>query len=129
MAPDPGDLAGWEAITVAVGEETLLVALADEAAERAAGLSRIENLGELDGMLFAFPQDTRTGFWMKDTLIALDIAFFGMDGDLVDRFTMELCEADPCPIYSAAVPFRWALETPEGMLGPLPPDARLVVDP
>ena len=43
--------------------------------QRAIGMQNRTTLGETSGMLFVFPQSTNTGFWMKDTLIALDMLF------------------------------------------------------
>ena len=116
---DPGDLGGWETIPITVGDVALMVAVADESAERSQGLMGIDQLGDLDGMLFVFPQEALTGFWMKDTLISLDIAFFGEDRALVDVMKMVPCVAEPCPSYVPDDPFSWAVETPAGLLGPL----------
>ena len=90
------------------------VAVADDAAERARGLSGVEDLGGLRGMLFVYPGDVTAGFWMKDTSIPLDIAFFAADGSLVDQRSMVPCPADPCPVYAPGRPYRCALEVPAG---------------
>lgn len=90
------------------------MAVADDASERAQGLMGVEDLGDVHGMLFVFPGDTTAGFWMKGTLLALDIAFFASDGSLVDLVEMTPCTADPCPTYLAAGPYRYALEVPAG---------------
>ncbi len=116
---DQGDLAGWETATIAVGGSELLVAVADDPAERRQGLMGVDDLGDLDGMLFQFPNEAISGFWMKDTLMALDIAFFGDDMGLVDSLSMVPCSPDSCLSYVADAPFSWALETPAGSLGPL----------
>ena len=102
-----------------VGDARLLVAVADERDEWGQGLMGLEQLGDLDGMLFVFPQEVLGGFWMKDTLIPLDIAFFGDDGVLVDTLEMVPCTADPCHSYVPDGPFSRALETPAGTLHPL----------
>lgn len=101
------------------------VAVADTPERWQTGLMGVENLGDLDGMLFVFPQSISGGFWMKDTLIPLDIAFFEAGGDLVEVLEMQPCRADPCPSYGPGAPYRWALEAPAGELAGLPPDARL----
>ena len=107
-------LPGFATVEVALGGETWPVALADDDDERARGLMGVVDLGGLRGMLFAFPADSNAAFWMKDTLLALDIAFFAADGALVDRFEMSPCPADPCPVYPPAGPYRYALEVPTG---------------
>jgi uncharacterized membrane protein (UPF0127 family) len=112
---------------VFVADEELAVAVADEPGERAQGLMGISDLGDLAGMLFVYDADTQTSFWMKDTIIPLDIAFFAGDGSFVDLLTMEPCATDSCPFYNAAGPFRWALEVPAGDLESLANGVTLVV--
>jgi hypothetical protein len=102
---------------VIVSGEPWLVAVADDAAERARGLMEVEDLGPLRGMLFVFPEDTTAGFWMKDTPLPLDIAFFAADGSLVAWLSMAPCPGDPCATYRAPRPYRYALEVPAGGFG------------
>jgi uncharacterized protein len=116
---DTGDLIGWDTTTITVGDAQLLVAVADDRDEWGQGLMGIEQMGEIDGMLFVFPEEVLGGFWMKDTLIPLDIAFCGDDRFLVDTLEMVPCTADPCHSYVPDGPFSWALETPAGTLDPL----------
>jgi hypothetical protein len=123
----PGDLAEWEVGTVIVDGAELMVAIADDPGERAQGLMGVDDLGSLAGMLFVYESDSQVGFWMKDTIIPLDIAFFAADGSLVSLQTMEPCQTDPCSLYYPGAPFRWALETPAGNLAALGPGATLVV--
>lgn len=111
-AADP--LAGFERREVAISGESWTVAVAATPGERSQGLMGVTDLGDLDGMLFVFEADTDSGFWMKNTLIPLDIAFFAADGTLVDLLTMEPCTADPCPVYTPAGPYRYAVETVVG---------------
>lgn len=97
-----------------MGAEAWPVALADDPAGRARGLMGVVDLGGLRGMLFVFPADGRAAFWMKDTALALDVAFFAADGSLVDLLEMTPCPADPCPVYEPGGPYRYALEVPAG---------------
>ncbi|MEK7251659.1 MAG: DUF192 domain-containing protein [Actinomycetota bacterium] len=107
-------LAMFATTTVAISGEAWTVAVADTPALRAQGLMGVTDLGELDGMLFVFESNVSNGFWMKDTPIPLDIAFFDVDGVLVDLLTMTPCESDPCPTYSPAGEYRYAIETGVG---------------
>ena len=84
----------------------------------------VDELGPIDGMLFSWPNELSTGFWMKDTLIALDLAFFSADGLLVDQTTLEPCVVDPCPVFVARAPFQWVLESVPGTV-PIGPDSIL----
>jgi uncharacterized membrane protein (UPF0127 family) len=63
-----------------------------------------------DGMLFVFPEDTRGGFWMKNTLVPLTIVFFNADGKRVRKLSMTPCRQESCPIYSPGRGYRFALE-------------------
>ena len=59
------------------------VEIADNKEEREKGLMFRENLPENNGMLFVFPQEDRYGFWMKNTLIPLDIIWFNENKKIV----------------------------------------------
>ena len=51
------------------------VEIADTDAERALGLMNREKLAASAGMLFVYDTPRRASFWMKDTLIPLDMIF------------------------------------------------------
>lgn len=80
------------------------------------GLMGVRNLPADQGMAFVFGQQVADGFWMKDTLIPLDIAFADARGRIVDVQNMVPCTADPCQIYYAAAPYSMALEARSGAL-------------
>jgi len=61
-------------------------------------------------MLFVFPEDTRGGFWMKNTLVPLTIVFFNADGKRVRKLSMTPCRQESCPIYNPGRRYRFALE-------------------
>ena len=89
----------------------LTVELARTAAERGRGLMFREEMAEERGMLFVFAQETRAGFWMKDTKIALSIAFIAGDGTILETQDMEpLAEETHAP----GKPYRYALEVNQG---------------
>lgn len=51
------------------------VEVADSADERALGLMNREKMASSAGMLFVYPAPQRASFWMKNTLIPLDMIF------------------------------------------------------
>jgi len=111
----PAELAGFTTASIAVGDRELTVAVAASPAERRQGLMFVTDLGDLEGMVFTFDAEGRRTFWMKDTVLALDIAFFDRSGRFVDRLTMDPCDlGDACPSYLASGPFQYAVEVPAG---------------
>ena len=92
------------------------IEIADTDEVRSRGLMGRERLGDDEGMVFLWPEDTTTAFHMKDTLIALTVAFFDGEGRIVRLLDMVPCTADPCPAYDAGVRYRGALEVKAGAL-------------
>lgn len=67
------------------------------------------------GMLFIYPEAQPLSFWMKDTLIPLDMLFFDSAHRLVAiHANVPPCKADPCPSYLSGVPVRYVLELNAG---------------
>jgi hypothetical protein len=69
-------------------------------------------------MLFVFAGAHRGGFWMKNTLIPLSIAYMtaGSPGEyrVASIMDMQPCTADPCQSYNPQVAYDAALEVNEG---------------
>lgn len=98
---------------------TLAVHVAAEPEARRQGLMGREALPDEAGMLFVFPEDTDSGFWMKDTLIPLSIAFVDAAGTVVATEDMDPCDAEPCPTYEPGATYRYALEVNQGLFDEL----------
>lgn len=93
---------------------TVTVEVADDPQERQQGLMNREALEPDSGMLFIFDEPDTLTFWMKDTLIPLDILYFGPQGTFLGGDTMVPCEADPCPTYASPEGSSLALEVAAG---------------
>jgi uncharacterized membrane protein (UPF0127 family) len=96
------------------GSVLIDVEVAETDEQRRLGLMHRKSLDEQSGMVFVFFEPTKGGFWMKNTLIPLSIAFFDVDGEILKILDMEPCEADPCLSYDPGVTYRGALEVNQG---------------
>jgi uncharacterized membrane protein (UPF0127 family) len=90
------------------------VEVADSPAEWQRGLMFRRSLPRNAGMIFVFPRDRRGGFWMKNTLIPLSIAFSDRRGRILRILVMAPCRSDPCRIYDPGIAYRSALEVNQG---------------
>lgn len=105
----PGQLPTME---IRIGGQPLTVEIAADPDSRTAGLKGRESMPENHGMLFAFPASEKVGFYMKDTPLALDVAFFDEQGFLIDYFSMH--PDDGKAIYVSPEPALYAIETNRG---------------
>ncbi len=67
------------------------------------------------GMIFSFPHSQQTSFWMKNTIIPLDIIYVTSDGEIVSIYTMTPLDSRH-GAYEPAKPYRYAIETRGGKL-------------
>ena len=88
------------------------IAVSDE--ERAKGLMFRESLSENAGMLFVFQDLDYHGFWMKNTLIPLDILWLNERKEIVYWVTADPCKKDPCSSYSPFQKAKYVLEVAGG---------------
>lgn len=61
------------------GDVTFQAEIADSDQERQRGLMFRSAMGEREGMLFLFPREQQLSFWMRNTLIPLDMVFIKAD--------------------------------------------------
>ncbi|NID17582.1 DUF192 domain-containing protein [Luteibacter yeojuensis] len=89
-------------------------------ASRERGLMARTALAADHSMLFIFPDDQPRTFWMKNTLIPLDILYFDKDRKLVSmQLNAQPCKADPCALYPSDGSARYVLELAAGTAGRL----------
>lgn len=80
------------------GQARFTVELADDPDERATGLMNRESMPQSSGMLFVYPAPHSAGFWMKNTLIPLDMLFLDQTGT-VAHIHHEAVPLDETPIF------------------------------
>lgn len=108
-----GDGARTYEVTIRQGDSsaTIDVEIARTLTERQQGLMYRQELAESAGMLFLHAEDVQFGFWMKNTYVALDIAYIAADGRVLEvRHGRPLDET----VLQPAAPYRYVLETNDG---------------
>ena len=90
-------------LTITAGGRDLKfeVDLATNDAERSRGLMFRKELGAYEGMLFDFYQEMQVSFWMKNTLIPLDMVFIAGDG------TIKHVHANATPLSTDTIPSQF----------------------
>jgi len=99
---------------VQLGDAKVIVELAVTPEEKAKGLMHREYLDENKGMLFIFEDEKAPSFWMKNTLIPLDMIFINSDNKIVDILVAEPCKKDPCKSYTPKADAKYVLEVNAG---------------
>jgi uncharacterized membrane protein (UPF0127 family) len=81
--PEPDAMPPGPRVFLGRPEAAVIVAIADSPAERSRGLMYVQNLPMDDGMLFIFETEEVQSFWMRNTLIPLDMIFIKSDKTVV----------------------------------------------
>lgn len=89
------------------------VEFAEDDYERETGLMHRSSLQDSQGMLFIFEQEEQRAFYMKNTLIALDIIYLNRDGVIVS-FAENAKPEDETSLPST-VPAQYVLEINGGL--------------
>jgi uncharacterized protein len=84
------------------------------AKELARGLMHRSEWGKISGMLFDFGKKVRSGFWMKNTVLPLDLLFLDEKGQVI--FIHEGMEPESLEVITPFKKYRAALELPEGFV-------------
>ncbi len=96
---------------IRVGDKSLSVEVADTAESRAGGLMNRPSLPWDEGMLFVFASEQPLSFWMKNTLMPLDIAFADATGVI---FQIEQMEPQTLSSHPSSRQAKYALEVNQG---------------
>mgnify|MGYP001579917310 CR=1 FL=1 len=100
--------------TVQIHGIDISVEIADTPQEREQGLMFRDELCERCGMLFIFEEEGKQIFWMKNTLIPLDIIFIDRNSAITDIVQAEPCAQDPCETYTPTSDSPYVLEVNKG---------------
>ncbi len=106
--------------SVRIGSQTWTAEIAQTPEEKMKGLMNREFLDPNHGMLFVFDTEDYYTFWMKNTLIPLDIIWINKDHQIVDIQTHSPCEKqceNAYPKEKARFVFEVNAHTFQGKIG------------
>jgi uncharacterized protein len=88
-----------ETAQIIINGQSIVLEVAKTSEEQSVGLMNRTSLAKDRGMLFVFANPSPVRFWMKNTLIPLDMIF--MSNGVVKYISTATppCKADPCPSY------------------------------
>lgn len=110
-----GNLSYGAEASLTLSGKTFIVELAASPDEHATGLMNRTQLAADHGMLFIYTRPHQVSFWMKNTLLALDILFFDADSRMLEAYqNVQPCQQKNCPRYQSHSPIQFALELPAG---------------
>lgn len=95
-------------ITLKIKDQNYQIELATTSAQKIKGLSKRDTLCPNCGMLFTFGFETQLPFWMKDTLIPLDMIWLDKNNKVVDIKTAT--ETNSQKIYQNQSPAKYVIE-------------------
>lgn len=101
-----------EIADVKIGQSEIIAQTACTNEKQAKGLMFVENLNRNEGMLFVFEKEQILSFWMKNTLIPLDIIFINKNKEIVGIKSMKPNDLTP---VSSDKNSSYALEVNEGV--------------
>lgn len=96
---------------VIFGSDTVVAEVARTDAERERGLMYRNEVPAGTGMLFVFPDAQERSFWMENTYVPLDVAFFDPSLAIVD---IQQMEPETTAYHDSKAPAMYALEVPKG---------------
>jgi uncharacterized membrane protein (UPF0127 family) len=99
------------AAVIRVGDVPLAVEVASTRAQLQKGMMFREKIGPDEAMLFVLQREDDQAFWMKNTLVDLDLAYIQADGTIFQIEPMTARNVEP--VWSR-LPARYALEVPAG---------------
>ena len=94
-------------LDLSFGSARLSAHVADSPSERETGLMHVNTMSPDEGMVFAYPAPAPRFYWMKDTVLPLDIAFVGDNGRIVKLAQMAPGDTTLTP---SGAPATWAVE-------------------
>ena len=101
-----------QTMKIYVGAEVVSAELAMNQVQIATGMMFRTEMGENEGMLFVFSRPHRPAFYMRNTKIALNVAYLDSDGTILEL--LDLKPLDETPVEAKTDRVQFVLEMKEG---------------
>ena len=102
---------------ICINNKCFIVEIANTPEERTKGLMNRERLDEDKGMLFVFNKEKKYSFYMKNTLISLDIIWININKEVIYiEKNVQPCQADHCQNYGPDEKSKYVLELNSGQV-------------
>lgn len=101
-----------DTIDLTINNRIFTLEIAKTPMEVTRGLMNRNTISEDGGMIFIFDSDEPRSFWMKDTLVNLDMIFVNYSNHIVDinRNAKPCIEAEDCISYQSSAPAKYVIE-------------------
>ena len=97
-------------------DDCFYVEIADSQTERIRGLMYRKTLNKDSGTLFVFEEEGIYPFWMKNTLIPLDIIWINKDKEIIFiKESAQPCKTNICPTTTSNKRAKYILEINAGL--------------
>lgn len=104
-----------EVLTAYLNGETYQLEVAASREAKRQGLMNRAHLEQDQGMIFVYTEEEIRSFWMKDTLISLDMIFLDHNREIVYiEEKVPPCQEDPCSSYTSQYPSQYVIELKAG---------------
>ena len=92
------------------------VELAETKEQQAQGLMGRKDLAQDSGIFFVYKEEGIYSFWMKDTLIPLDIIWINKNKEIIHiEKNAQPCKTEPCLRYGPEQKSKYVLEINAGL--------------
>jgi len=107
-----GDKTVADRFSIKIGDRLVAMQIAALPAELQQGLMFRQTMGSDEGMLFVFTTPQQMGFWMRNTILPLDIGYIDSTGKLKEIYPMY--PLDEKPVVSRSHAIQYCLEMNQG---------------
>lgn len=104
-----------QTVTLTVSGKSLEAEVADDPEEMEAGMMFRTEMPKGTAMVFVLGAPRQAGFWMRNTLVPLSVAYLNATGMILEIYDLE--PKNETPVVSKFETIAYAIEVPQGWFG------------